>query len=64
MRTFPVAVVVLAAVAAHAQYKEADVANGGTISGKITYDSPPPKPQKLVIKDPNICGATHDDDRE
>jgi hypothetical protein len=46
---------------AQAQYAEAPVTNGGTISGKITYDGKPPPPEKVVInQDPATCGTSRE----
>jgi List-Bact-rpt repeat protein len=51
------------ALPAAAEYAAAQVTNGGTIKGKITYNGKPPAPKKIAItKDPKICGATRDDD--
>jgi hypothetical protein len=53
----------LAALPAAAEYTGSQVANGGTIKGKITYNGKLPAPKKIVItKDPKVCGASRDDD--
>jgi len=49
------------ATVADAQYTEAAVTNGGTISGRITYDGTPPKPEKVTItQDPATCGTSRE----
>jgi hypothetical protein len=49
------------AMVARAQYTEAAVANGGTISGRVTYDGTPPKPEKVTItQDPATCGNSRE----
>lgn len=51
---------VLASIA-HAQYTEATVTNGGAISGRVTYDGSPPKPEKVTItQDPGTCGTSRE----
>jgi len=62
MRSFVFAALLLSLPAA-AEYTAADVTNGGTIKGKITYNGKPPPPKKIMItKDPKICGTSRDDD--
>src|SRR2546428_8074766 len=62
MRSFVFAALLLSLPAA-AEYAAADVTNGGTIKGKITYNGKPPPPKKIMItKDPKICGTSRDDD--
>jgi hypothetical protein len=56
-------ITLMAALSASAAYTVAPVTNGGTISGKITYNGKPPPPKKIVItKDPKVCGTSRDDD--
>ncbi|MGZ6035467.1 MAG: carboxypeptidase regulatory-like domain-containing protein [Myxococcaceae bacterium] len=44
-----------------AEYTEAPVTNGGTISGRITYDGTPPAPEKVTItQDPGTCGTSRE----
>ena len=51
-----IAAVALATVA-RAEYTEAAVTNGGTISGRVTYDGTPPKPEKVTVtQDPGPAG--------
>src|SRR2546428_7795030 len=62
MRSFVFAALLLSLPAA-AEYAAADVTNGGTIKGKITYNGKLPAPKKITItKDPKICGTSRDDD--
>lgn len=63
MRSFLYAAAALAvATPAMAQYKPIDVKDGGTISGKISYNGKAPAPKKVSItKDPKICGTSRDD---
>src|SRR3989454_9253944 len=62
MRSFVFAALLLSLPAA-AEYAAADLTNGGTIKGKITYNGKPPPPKKIMItKDPKICGTSRDDD--
>jgi hypothetical protein len=54
-------VLLLATTSALAGYTEAPVANGGTISGKVSWEGPPPPDTKVVVKqDPGTCGATRE----
>ena len=51
------------ALPAAAQYTESAVSNGGTISGKITYNGKAPAPKKITItKDPKVCGTSREED--
>lgn len=44
---------------ARGDYSESPVVNGGTITGKVTWDGPPPKEETTkVTQDPSTCGAT------
>ena len=55
-----IATVALATVA-RAEYTETAVTNGGTISGRVTYDGAPPKPEKVTItQDPGTCGTSRE----
>ena len=55
-----IATVALATVA-RAEYTETAVTNGGTISGRVTYDGTPPKPEKVTItQDPGTCGTSRE----
>ncbi len=55
-----IAAVALATVA-RAEYTEAAVTNGGTISGRVTYDGTPPKPEKVTVtQDPGTCGTSRE----
>lgn len=39
-------------------YKVADVPDGGTLKGKITFSGQAPEPQKIPVeKNPEVCGA-------
>ncbi|MGO9767933.1 MAG: carboxypeptidase regulatory-like domain-containing protein [Myxococcaceae bacterium] len=59
MRIWSALAVVLFSSVAFAQYTEAPVTNGGSISGKITYDGTPPKPETVVVaQDPATCGKS------
>ena len=61
MRKTVLVAVLTVATLAHAQYTEAPVTNGGTISGRITYDGTPPKPEKVTItQDPATCGTSRE----
>ncbi|HVP62623.1 MAG TPA: carboxypeptidase regulatory-like domain-containing protein [Myxococcaceae bacterium] len=61
MRKAVLVAVLTIAPLARAQYTEAAVTNGGTISGRITYDGSPPKPEKVTItQDPGTCGTSRD----
>jgi len=52
----------LAATAASA-YTEGAVTDGGTISGKISYNGKAPAKKTIPItKDPKVCGTTRDED--
>jgi hypothetical protein len=63
MRILSALGVVLCSSVAWAQYAEAPVTNGGSISGKITYDGTPPKPATITItQDPGTCGTTRVED--
>ena len=54
------AAVVLASIA-RAEYTETTVSNGGTITGRISYDGTPPKPEKVTItQDPGTCGTSRE----
>jgi hypothetical protein len=58
-----IAALSIAVPAAAQQYTPVDVANGGSIKGKISYNGRPPTPKKLTIpKDPKVCGTTRDED--
>ena len=48
----------LAAVASRsAAYEAVAVTDGGTLSGTVKFDGPPPAPGKIqVTKDPEVCG--------
>jgi hypothetical protein len=57
--------IVFAAIAlgARAEYREIPVTNGGSISGRITFNGRPPVAKRIqVTKDPKVCGATRDED--
>jgi hypothetical protein len=57
------AVAALLAALPAAAYTESPVSNGGTISGRITYNGKPAPPKKLAItKDPKVCGTSRDED--
>ena len=44
-----------------AEYTEAPVTNGDTISGRITYDGTPPAPEKVTVtQDPATCGNSRE----
>lgn len=46
---------------ARAQYTEAAVTNGGTITGRVSYDGTPPPPEKVTItQDPATCGTSRE----
>jgi len=61
MRTTSLALLVLASSYAEAGYTEAPVTNGGTITGKVSWDGAPPAPVKVTVKqDPGTCGATRE----
>jgi len=63
MRILSALGVVLVSSVAWAQYAEAPVTNGGSISGKISYDGTPPKPATITItQDPATCGASRLED--
>lgn len=63
MRILCVMAVVLFSSLARAEYTEAAVTNGGSISGKVTYDGTPPKPATLTVtQDPGTCGQTRLED--
>ncbi len=63
MRILSALGVVLCSSVAWAQYAAAPVTNGGSISGKITYDGTPPKPATITItQDPATCGASRLED--
>src|SRR5271165_338635 len=63
MRIWSALGLLLCSSVAFAQYAEAPVANGGSISGKITYDGTPPKPATITItQDPGTCGTTRLED--
>jgi hypothetical protein len=52
---------VLIVTTARAEYTEAPVTNGGSISGRVTYDGTPPKPEKVTItQDPGTCGTSRE----
>ena len=60
---WPIFAAVLLSAAAAPGYEEADVARGGTISGRVTFLGRPPTPRATqVTKDPSVCGKTHADD--
>ncbi len=42
-------------------YEEIEVANGGTISGKVTYQGSVPKKKVIPTKDKKICGGIRDE---
>jgi hypothetical protein len=59
MRTWSLLGLLLCSSVAWAEYTEAPVTNGGSISGKITYDGTPPKPETVTVtQDPTVCGAS------
>ncbi|HUM11215.1 MAG TPA: carboxypeptidase regulatory-like domain-containing protein [Myxococcaceae bacterium] len=61
MRKAILVAVLTIATLARAQYTEAAVASGGTISGRITYDGSPPNPEKVTItQDPGTCGTSRE----
>jgi hypothetical protein len=61
MREALLVTVVTFASVARAEYTEAPVTNGGTISGRVTYDGTPPSPEKVTItQDPGTCGTSRD----
>ena len=61
MRKALLVTVITFASLARAEYTEAPVTNGGTISGRITYDGTPPKPEKVTItQDPGTCGTSRE----
>ena len=63
MRILCVMAVVLFSSLARAEYTEAAVTNGGSISGNVTYDGTPPKPATLTVtQDPGTCGQTRLED--
>lgn len=63
MRSIILAATLTLAISARAEYTEAPVTNGGTISGKITYDGTAPKPEKVTItQDPGTCGTSREMD--
>jgi hypothetical protein len=63
MRTLTLVAILTLAASARAEYAEAPVTNGGSISGKITYDGTPPKPEKVTItQDPGTCGTSREMD--
>jgi hypothetical protein len=50
---------ILTSPVAMAGYAEAPVTNGGTITGKVTWDGPVPEVLKVTVKqDPGTCGTT------
>ncbi len=54
-----VAAILMASNVSAGKYKVVDVANGGSISGKITFSGTAPTNPKLEItKDKEICGST------
>jgi hypothetical protein len=61
MRTTILLAAVLTAALARAEYAEAPVTNGGTITGRVSYDGTPPKPEKVTItQDPATCGTSRE----
>jgi plastocyanin len=63
MRIFCVMTVALFSSLARAEYTEAPVTNGGSVSGKVTYDGTPPKPATVTVtQDPGTCGQTRVED--
>ncbi len=63
MRTLALFAILTLAASARAEYAEAPVTNGGSISGKVTYDGTPPKPEKVTItQDPGTCGTSREMD--
>jgi hypothetical protein len=59
MRILVLVGLLLCSSVARAQYTEAAVSNGGSISGKVVYDGTPPKPNTITVtQDPATCGAT------
>ncbi len=63
MRSLLLSAALLLSLPAAAQYTESPVSNGGTISGKITYNGKPPAAKKIATnKDPKVCGTSRDDE--
>ena len=63
MRTAVLTGALILATAARAQYTEAAVTNGGTITGRITYDGTAPAPEKVTnAQDPGTCGTSREID--
>jgi hypothetical protein len=63
MRLLPMLAGLVLALPAAAEYTVTQVTNGGTIKGHITYNGKIPAPKKVnITKDPNVCGASRDDD--
>jgi hypothetical protein len=61
MREALLVTVITFASVARAEYTEAPVTNGGTISGRVTYDGTPPSPEKVTItQDPGTCGTSRE----
>jgi len=61
-KTVMLAVLSLAGLA-RAQYTEGPVSNGGTISGRVTYEGTPPPPEKIANnQDPATCGTSREID--
>lgn len=63
MRFLPIVIAALSSLPAAAEYTAGPVANGGSISGKISYNGKAPAPKKLVTnKDPKVCGTSREDE--
>jgi len=61
MRTAFIVAAVTFATVARAEYTETAVTNGGTISGRVSYDGTPPPPEKVTItQDPATCGTSRE----
>ncbi len=63
MRALSAVFLLVSGTALAAGYQEVTVTNGGTISGKVTYDGTPPKPKQITItQDPSVCGTSRLED--
>ncbi|OLC08767.1 MAG: hypothetical protein AUH41_07340 [Gemmatimonadetes bacterium 13_1_40CM_66_11] len=63
MRLAIFVLVITAASHAGAEYRQEPVVQGGTISGRITFNGRQPIPKMIqVTKDPKVCGTTREED--
>jgi hypothetical protein len=61
MRTAALVGALILAAAARAEYTETTVTNGGTVTGRVSYDGTPPPPEKVTItQDPATCGTSRE----